>query len=68
MVVVSLLMVSRVPFPELQTVLRHRAFSAVAFATCVVASLLITLPLVWWTTITVYIAYGLGKAASRAVL
>ncbi len=65
---ISLLMVSRIPFPELQAILRHRWFSAVSFSAAIVISFWLSFPVAWWATITAYITFGLVRAAARFIL
>ena len=68
LVLVSALMVSRIPFPELQAILKHRRFSGVAIGLTIVISFWLSFPVVWWATITGYITFGLLRAIARFIL
>jgi CDP-diacylglycerol--serine O-phosphatidyltransferase len=64
---ISALMVSRIPFPELQALLRYRWASAGAVAAGAVAALWLTPQFVWWGLTTTYIAAGVLRAGARRI-
>jgi CDP-diacylglycerol--serine O-phosphatidyltransferase len=58
----GILMVSRIRFPELKTVLSYRIHSLVLLCTAIVAAIWLTPQLVWYMITTAYISVGLGRA------
>ena len=63
--VISALMVSRIPFPELQALLRYRWAGAATMLAGALAALWLTPQFVWWGLTTTYIAVGVLRAGAR---
>jgi phosphatidylserine synthase len=65
--VISALMASRIPFPELQALLRYRWAGAAAMVAGAIAALWLTPQFVWWGLTTTYIAVGVLRAGARRI-
>ncbi len=68
LVLVSTLMVSRIRFPELYVILRHRRMSLAILSTSLVAAYWLTPQLVWFGLTTGYISFGVLRAGFRQLL
>ncbi|MGB2894720.1 MAG: CDP-alcohol phosphatidyltransferase family protein [Anaerolineales bacterium] len=68
LVIVSLLMVSRIHFPELHVILRRRRVTIAILSTSVVAAYWLTPQLVWFGLTTGYISFGVLRAGFRQIL
>ncbi len=66
--IVSLLMVSRIHFPELHVILSRRRMSIAILSTSVVAAYWLTPQLVWFGLTTGYISFGVLRAGFRQIL
>jgi CDP-diacylglycerol--serine O-phosphatidyltransferase len=64
---ISALMASRIPFPELQALLRYRWAGVATMAAGALAALWLTPQFVWWGLTTTYIAVGVLKAGARRI-
>jgi phosphatidylserine synthase len=64
---ISALMVSRIPFPELQALLRYRWAGLATMAAGALAALWLTPQFVWWGLTTTYIAVGVLRAGARRI-
>lgn len=62
---ISVLMASRIPFPELQALLRYRWAGAATMVAGALAALWLTPQFVWWGLTTTYIAMGVLRAGAR---
>jgi CDP-diacylglycerol--serine O-phosphatidyltransferase len=63
--IASALMVSRIRFPELRTVLRNWRVDAVVLTTCGVMAIWLHPQVVWWGVTTGYISFGVVRALVR---
>lgn len=63
--ILALLMISRIRFPELTTILSRRILSLILLGTAIVAAIWLTPQFIWFVITTGYIAFGLGRAAYR---
>ena len=66
--IVSLLMVSRIHFPELHVILSRRRMSIAILSTSVVAAYWLTPQLVWFGLTTGYISFGVLRAGFRQIV
>ena len=66
--IVSLLMVSRIRFPELHVILGRRRMSIAILSTSIVAAYWLTPQLVWFGLTTGYISFGILRAGFRQIL
>jgi len=65
LLILALLMVSRIRFPELTTIFNYRIPSLALLGTGIIAAIWLTPQLVWFAITTGYISFGLGRAAYR---
>ena len=65
---VSILMVSRIRFPELHIILRRRRMSFAILSTSLIAAYWLTPQLVWFGLTTGYISFGVLRAGLRQIL
>lgn len=65
---VSLLMISRIRFPELHVILRRRRMSLAILSTSLIAAYWLTPQLVWFGLTTGYISFGVLRAGFRHIL
>ncbi len=68
LIIVSLLMVSRIRFPELHVILRRRRMSFAILGTSLIAAYWLTPQLVWFGITTGYISFGVLRAGFRQIL
>jgi CDP-diacylglycerol--serine O-phosphatidyltransferase len=68
LIIISLLMVSRIRFPELHIILRRRPLSFAILSTSLIASYWLTPQLVWFGLTTGYISFGVLRAGFRQLL
>ncbi len=68
LIIVSLLMVSRIRFPELHVILRRRRMSFAILSTSVIAAFWLTPQLVGLGLTTGYISFGLFRAGYRTLM
>lgn len=66
--IVSLLMVSRIRFPELHVIMSRRRMSIAILSTSIVAAYWLTPQLVWFGLTTGYISFGVLRAGFRQIL
>jgi phosphatidylserine synthase len=64
---VSLLMVSRIRFPELHVIFRRRRMSLAILSTSLIAAYWLTPQLVWFGLTTGYISFGVLRAGFRQI-
>ena len=62
LLILAVMMVSRIRFPELKTILSHRIPSLALLVTMAIAAIWLTPQLVWFLIITTYISFGVGRA------
>lgn len=63
--IAAVLMVSRIRFPELRTMLRNWRVDAVVLGTCGVMAIWLHPQVVWWGVTTGYISFGVVRALIR---
>ena len=68
LIMVSLLMVSRICFPELHVILRRRRMSFAILSTSIIAAYWLTPQLVWFGITSGYISFGVARAAFRQLV
>lgn len=68
LLIISLLMVSRIRFPELHIILRRRRMSFAILSTGLIAAYWLTPQLVWFGITTGYISFGVLRAGFRQIL
>jgi CDP-diacylglycerol--serine O-phosphatidyltransferase len=68
LILVSILMVSRIRFPEFHFILRRRRISLAILSTSLVAAYWLTPQLVWFGLTTGYISFGVLRAGFRQLL
>ncbi len=66
--IVSLLMVSRIRFPEMHVIMSRRRMSIAILSTSIVAAYWLTPQLVWFGLTTGYISFGVLRAGFRQIL
>lgn len=66
--IISLLMVSRIRFPELHIILGRRRMSIAILGTSLIAAYWLTPQLVWFGLTTGYISFGVLRAGLRQIL
>lgn len=66
--ILAMLMVSRIRFPELKTILSYRIPSLALLGTAIIAAIWITPQLVWLLITTGYISFGVGRATYRLLV
>jgi CDP-diacylglycerol--serine O-phosphatidyltransferase len=64
----AMLMVSRIHFPELKTILGRRRFSLALFSASAIVAIWFTPQVVWWGLTTGYISFGILRAGTRYLL
>ncbi|TET35438.1 MAG: hypothetical protein E3J69_05115 [Anaerolineales bacterium] len=67
LVIIALLMVSRIRFPELHVILRRRRMSLAILSTSLIAAYWLTPQLVWFGLTTGYISFGVLRAGFRQI-
>jgi CDP-diacylglycerol--serine O-phosphatidyltransferase len=67
LIIIALLMVSRIRFPELHIILRRRRMSLAILSTSLIAAYWLTPQLVWLGLTTGYISFGVLRAGFRQV-
>jgi CDP-diacylglycerol--serine O-phosphatidyltransferase len=65
--VAAALMVSRIRFPELRTVLRSWRVNVVILGMCGVMAIWLQPQVVWWAITTGYISFGVARALVRQI-
>lgn len=68
LLILAILMVSRIHFPELKTILRYRIPSLALLGTAITAAIWLTPQLVWLLITTAYISFGVGRATYRLLI
>ena len=64
----SLLMISRIRFPELRTILGKRRLSIALLSASAIIAIWFTPQVVWWGLTTGYISFGILRAGMRSIL
>lgn len=68
LIMVSLLMISHIRFPELHVILRRRRMSFAILSTSLIAAYWLTPQLVWFGITSGYISFGVLRAGFRQIL
>jgi CDP-diacylglycerol--serine O-phosphatidyltransferase len=64
----AVLMVSRIRFPEIKTIVGRRRFSIAVLSASVIVAIWATPQVVWWGLTTGYISFGILRAGFRTIL
>jgi phosphatidylserine synthase len=64
-IILAILMVSRIHFPELKTIFSYRIPSVLLLGVLIFLAIWLTPQLVWLLTTTAYITFGVSRAAYR---